>query len=86
MIKQICPYVGAQESRLVDLEGLLFGLANGELIRGSFTKLSTQLFHFCLQVFVYDIFRGLGITLKLLSGWVDRSHRSLPLMLLLYLV
>ena len=78
--------MGAQESRLVDLEGLLLLLAYCELIRGSFAKLSTQLFHLGLQVFVYDIFRGLLITRKLLPCWVDRSHRSLPLMLLLYLV
>ena len=32
MVKQIGPYVGAQESRLVDLEHLLLGLADGELI------------------------------------------------------
>ena len=86
MVKQIGPYVGAQESGFVNLEGLLLGLANGELIRGSFTKLSTQLFYLCLQVFVYDIFRGFLITLKLLSCRVNRSHRSLLLMLLLYLV
>ena len=86
MVKQIGPYVGAQESRLVDLEGLLLLLAYGKLIRGSFAKLSTQLFHLRLQVFVYDIFHGLLIAGKLMPCWVNRSHCNLPFMLLLYLV
>ena len=58
MIKQIGPYVGAQESCLVDLEGLLLLLAYGELIRGSFAKLGAQLLYFGLQVLVDEIFRG----------------------------
>ena len=58
MVKQIGPYVGAQESRLVNLELLLLGLADGELIRGSFAKLGAQLLYFGLQVLVDEIFRG----------------------------